>query len=43
MNIGERIKERRRELRMTQDELAERCGYKSKVSISRIEKNKQDS
>ena len=41
MNIGERIKERRRELKMTQDELAERCGYKSKVSISRIEKNKQ--
>ena len=40
--IGERIKARREELGMTQEELAAKVGYKHKTSISRIEKNKSD-
>ena len=40
--IGDRIKARREELGMTQEELAEKVGYKHKTSISRIEKNKSD-
>lgn len=37
MEIGERIKQRREELGMSQDELAKKCGYASRVSISKIE------
>lgn len=37
MTIGQRIKERREELDMTQDELAKRLGYKSRSSINKIE------
>ena len=37
MNIGERIRQRRIELGMSQDELAKRCGYKSRSSINKIE------
>ena len=37
MKIGERIKNRRVELNITQDELARRLGYSDKSSISRIE------
>lgn len=37
MTIGERIKERRIELGYTQDELAKKCGYKSRSSINKIE------
>ena len=37
MKIGERIKSRRIELNITQDELARRLGYSDKSSISRIE------
>lgn len=37
MEIGERIRARREELGMSQDELAKRCGYASRVSISKIE------
>jgi len=37
--IGERIKERREELNMSQDELATRLGYKSRSSITKIEKD----
>lgn len=37
MKIGTRIKNRRLELDMTQDELAQRLGYSDKSSISRIE------
>lgn len=37
MTIGERIKNRREELGMTQDELARKCGYKSRSSINKIE------
>ena len=40
--IADRIKKRRQDLGITQADLAERCGYKSKVSISRIELGKQD-
>lgn len=37
MAIGERIKARREELGMTQQQLADRLGYKSKTSINKIE------
>lgn len=37
MTIGERIKRRRLELSMTQEELARKLGYKSKSSINKIE------
>jgi transcriptional regulator with XRE-family HTH domain len=38
MTIGERIEKRRKELRMTQDELAKKVGYASRSSINKIEK-----
>ena len=37
MEIGERIRQRREELDMTQDELARAVGYKSRSSINKIE------
>lgn len=37
MTINERIRRRREELGMTQDELAKKCGYKSRTSINKIE------
>lgn len=37
MDIGARIKMRREELNMSQDELAKRVGYKSRSSINKIE------
>ena len=37
MEIGERIRQRRDELGMTQDELARAAGYKSRSSINKIE------
>lgn len=42
MSIGERIKERREALRMSQDELAQKVGYRSRSSINKIEMNKAD-
>lgn len=39
MTIGERIKNRREELGITQDELAKKLGYKSRSSINKIELN----
>lgn len=39
MTVGERIKARRKELGMSQEELAERVGYKEKATISKIEKD----
>ena len=39
MKIGDRIKLRRIELGMSQDELARRLGYKSRSSINKIEKD----
>ena len=35
--IGERIKQRREELGLSQDELAKKLGYKSRSSINKIE------
>jgi len=37
MPIGDRIRKRRLELKMTQDELAKIAGYASRVSINKIE------
>ena len=37
MEIGERIKKRREELGMSQEELAQKAGYKSRSSINKIE------
>lgn len=42
ITIGDRIRERREELRMTQSELAEYMGYKSRSSINKIEKGTND-
>lgn len=39
MQIGDRIALRRKELGMTQTELAQKMGYKSKAAISKIETN----
>lgn len=38
-SIGERIKLRREALEMSQEELAKRLGYKSRSSITKIEKD----
>lgn len=38
MKVGDRIRYRREELEMSQDELARRLGYKSRSSINKIEK-----
>lgn len=35
--IGDRIRNRRKELNLSQDELATRLGYKSKASINKLE------
>lgn len=40
--IGDIIKRRRMELGMTQDELAKKLGYKTRSTITRIEKNEND-
>lgn len=37
MTAGERIKERRIELGMTQEELATKLGYKSRSSVNKVE------
>lgn len=37
MTVGERIAARRKELNMTQEELAYKLGYKSRSSINKIE------
>ena len=42
MTIGERIKFRREELGMSQEELALKLGYKSRSSINKIELNHYD-
>lgn len=41
MTIGERIKNRREELGLTQEELAKKCGYKSRSSINKIELSRE--
>lgn len=40
--LNEKIKQRRKELNMTQEELAQKTGYKTKGAISRIEKGERD-
>lgn len=42
MTIGKRVKQRRKELGMTQEELAKRVGFKSKTSINKIETGERD-
>ena len=41
IEIGKRIKNRRLELEMTQEELARRAGFKNKASIAKIESGVQ--
>lgn len=42
MSIGQRIKKRRIELGLTQEELAKRLGNKSRASVCTVERNKED-
>lgn len=42
MDLGKRIRERREELNLSQDELAKKLGYKSRSSINKIELGKND-
>jgi len=42
MNIGDRIKARRQELKMSQRELAALVGYSNHSTVARIEANKVD-
>ena len=42
MSIGERIMQRRKSLKMSQDELASKLGYTSRSTISKIEKDIND-
>ena len=42
MNIGERIKQRRLELGWSQQKLADKMGYTSKSTITKIEKGNND-
>lgn len=42
MKIGERIRDRRIELGMTQEDLARKLGYKSKTTINKIESGVND-
>ena len=39
MEVGERIKKRRKELKMTQEELAKLVGYTSRSAIAKVETN----
>lgn len=42
MTIGERIRQKRESIGMSQDELAKRMGYKDRSSVSKIEKSNDD-
>lgn len=42
MTIGERIKQRRIELGLSQEELAHRMGNKTRASVSTVEHDKED-
>ena len=42
MTIGERIAARRKELGLSQEELAKRLGNKSRASVCTVEKGKED-
>ena len=39
MEVGERIRQRREELNMTQEELAKKVGYTSRSSVAKVEAN----
>lgn len=39
MEVGERIRQRREELNMTQEELALKVGYTSRSSVAKVESN----
>lgn len=41
MNIGQKIKERREELGLTQEELARRLGYASRSSVNKVETSRE--
>lgn len=41
MNIGIKIRQRREELGMTQDELAKKLGYKSRSSVNKVETSRE--
>ena len=41
-NIGERIKKRRKELGITQEDLSNKLGYRSKTTIAKIENGTND-
>lgn len=42
MTIGKRIRRRRKELGMTQEELAKKMGYAERSAISMVESDKRD-
>ena len=42
MTIGQRIRERRKALDLSQEELAHRLGNKSRASVCTVEKDKED-
>ena len=42
ITVGQRIKERRKELLMTQTDLAKRIGVSSKAAVSRVENGRED-
>ena len=41
MTIGDRIKQRREQLGMTQEELAKKLGYASRSSVNKVEKSRE--
>ena len=43
MTIGERIKKRRKELNLTQQELAYKLGYKDRSAVCQVERDKNNS
>ena len=42
MTVGQRIKQRRLELELSQEELAKRLGYKTRAAVCSVEKDKED-
>ena len=42
MTLGDRVKQKREEMGLSQEELAEKMGYKSKTSIHKIEQGITD-
>lgn len=41
MDIGNKIRKKREELGMTQDELAKKLGYKSRSSVNKVENSRE--